>query len=120
MPYYSTLGIIGQPPKSSTKVVLSRNHEINTNANTEENYVSKPITTPGPGVARQQLSKQTGTIHCQSPSTMHRRRRTLGTPVLSRSTKRPGMKFLRAVVAAMIRNREHQANAYRSGYRYYY
>ena len=30
------------------------------------------------------------------------------------------MKFLRAVVAAMIRNREHQANAYCSGYRYYY
>jgi len=30
------------------------------------------------------------------------------------------MKFLRAVVAAMIRNREHQANAYRQGYRYYY
>ena len=30
------------------------------------------------------------------------------------------MKFLRAVVAAMIRNREHQDNAYRSGYRYYY
>jgi precorrin isomerase len=27
--------------------------------------------------------------------------------------------FLRAVVAAMIRNREHQANAYRKGYRYY-
>ena len=30
------------------------------------------------------------------------------------------MKFLQAVVAAMIRNREHQANAYRQGYRYYY
>ena len=30
------------------------------------------------------------------------------------------MKFLRAVVAAMIRNREPQANAYRQGYRYYY
>ena len=30
------------------------------------------------------------------------------------------MKFLRAVVAAMIRNREHQANAYRQGYRYYH
>ena len=30
------------------------------------------------------------------------------------------MKFLRAVVAAMIKNREHQANAYRKGYRYYY
>jgi hypothetical protein len=30
------------------------------------------------------------------------------------------MKFLRAVVAAMIRNRKHQANAYRQGYRYYY
>jgi hypothetical protein len=30
------------------------------------------------------------------------------------------MKFLRAVVAAMIRNRQHQANAYRKGYRYYY
>lgn len=30
------------------------------------------------------------------------------------------MKFLRAVVAAMIRNRQHQANAYRNGYRYYY
>ena len=30
------------------------------------------------------------------------------------------MKFLRAVVAAMIRNREHQADAYRKGYRYYY
>jgi hypothetical protein len=29
------------------------------------------------------------------------------------------MKFLRAVVAAMIRNREHQADAYRNGYRYY-
>jgi hypothetical protein len=30
------------------------------------------------------------------------------------------MKFLRAVVAAMIRNREYQADAYRKGYRYYY
>ena len=30
------------------------------------------------------------------------------------------MKFLKAVVAAMIRNRQHQANAYRNGYRYYY
>jgi hypothetical protein len=30
------LGIIGQPPKSSIKVVLSRNHEINISANTEE------------------------------------------------------------------------------------
>jgi len=29
------------------------------------------------------------------------------------------MKFLRAIVAAMIRNREHQAQAYRRGYRYY-
>jgi len=30
------------------------------------------------------------------------------------------MKFIRAVVAAMIRNRELQADAYRKGYRYYY
>jgi hypothetical protein len=29
------------------------------------------------------------------------------------------MKFLRAIVAAMIRNREHQAQAYRRGYRYH-
>jgi hypothetical protein len=28
-------------PKSSTKVVLSRNHEININANTEENMLKK-------------------------------------------------------------------------------
>jgi len=30
------------------------------------------------------------------------------------------MKFLRALIAAMIKNRERQAQAYRSGYRYYY
>jgi hypothetical protein len=30
------------------------------------------------------------------------------------------MRFLRAVIAAMIKNREHQANAYRQGYRFYY
>lgn len=30
------------------------------------------------------------------------------------------MKYLRAIYTAMIRNREHQANAYRQGYRYYY
>ena len=30
------------------------------------------------------------------------------------------MKFLRAVIEAMIRNRESQARAYRQGYRYYY
>jgi len=30
------------------------------------------------------------------------------------------MKFLRAVIAAMIQNREYQADAYRRGYRYYY
>lgn len=30
------------------------------------------------------------------------------------------MKFLRAVISAMIRNREHQADAYLKGYRYYY
>jgi len=28
------------------------------------------------------------------------------------------MKFLRAVIAAMIQNRERQADAYRRGYRY--
>ena len=36
MPYYSIWRFIGQPPKSSTKVVLSRNHEINISANKEE------------------------------------------------------------------------------------
>ena len=30
------------------------------------------------------------------------------------------MKYLRAIYEAMIRNREHQADAYRKGYRYYY
>jgi hypothetical protein len=30
------------------------------------------------------------------------------------------MKFLRAVIEAMIRNRERQAAAYRQGYRFYY
>jgi hypothetical protein len=30
------------------------------------------------------------------------------------------MNFLRAVIDAMIRNRERQADAYRRGYRYYY
>ena len=30
------------------------------------------------------------------------------------------MKFLRAVIAAMIRNRERQAAAYCQGHRYYY
>jgi hypothetical protein len=30
------------------------------------------------------------------------------------------MKFLRAVISAMIKNRENQANAYRQGHRYYY
>ena len=30
------------------------------------------------------------------------------------------MKFLQAVIAAMIRNRQRQANTYRQGYRYYY
>jgi len=34
------LGIIGQPVKSSTKVVLSRNHEINISANTEEKMLA--------------------------------------------------------------------------------
>jgi hypothetical protein len=29
------------------------------------------------------------------------------------------MKFLRAVIAAMIKNREHQVDAYRKGYRYH-
>jgi|LakMenEpi03Aug12_release.lakeMendotaPanAssembly.Ray.scaffolds.fasta_scaffold372347_2 hypothetical protein len=30
------------------------------------------------------------------------------------------MKFLQAVIAAMIKNRERQAAAYRQGYRFYY
>jgi len=30
------------------------------------------------------------------------------------------MKFLRAVIAALIKNRERQADAYRQGHRYYY
>ena len=30
------------------------------------------------------------------------------------------MRFLRAVIEAMIKNRERQANAYRQGYRFYY
>jgi hypothetical protein len=30
------------------------------------------------------------------------------------------MKYLQAIYKAMIRNREHQANAYLKGYRYYY
>ena len=30
------------------------------------------------------------------------------------------MKYLRAVVAAMIRNRQHQAAAYCQGHRFYY
>ena len=30
------------------------------------------------------------------------------------------MKFLRAIVEAMIKNRERQANAYLRGHRYYY
>ena len=30
------------------------------------------------------------------------------------------MKFLRVVIRAMIKNRQHQAEAYRQGYRYYY
>jgi hypothetical protein len=29
------------------------------------------------------------------------------------------MKYLRAIYEAMIRNREHQARAYRQGYRYH-
>jgi hypothetical protein len=30
------------------------------------------------------------------------------------------MKFLQAVIKAIIQNRERQAQSYRSGYRYYY
>lgn len=30
------------------------------------------------------------------------------------------MKFLRAVIEALVANRERQADAYRQGYRYYY
>jgi len=30
------------------------------------------------------------------------------------------MKYLRAIYEAMIKNRERQAQSYRSGYRYYY
>lgn len=30
------------------------------------------------------------------------------------------MKLLQAIYKAMIKNREHQADAYRKGYRYYY
>ena len=39
MPYYSIWRIIGQPPKINTKVVLSRNHEINISTTHEEKIV---------------------------------------------------------------------------------
>jgi hypothetical protein len=41
MPYYSILGIIGQPSKSSAKVVVSRNHEINITTTKEKNMLEK-------------------------------------------------------------------------------